>query len=193
MLPKRMINTMSFINLITSNPLINICFLAWASAQLIKTLLHWFSHGNLNLERLTGAGGMPSSHSSLVVSLTIAMARIEGFDSSSFAMAFAFAAVVMYDAMGVRRAAGEQAKTLNKLITSYQDFWNIIKNQPILDFDDDDDGDEDEIEDMDNDVSGISQDKHGRDRKLKEFLGHTPLEVMAGALLGILIAMIYPL
>ena len=49
------------------------------------------------------------------------------------------------------------------------------------------------IDDIDNDVNGISQDKHGRDRKLKEFLGHTPLEVLAGALLGILIAMIYPL
>lgn len=184
---------MAFSNIIFSNPLINVCFISWASAQIIKTILHWFSNGNLNLERLTGAGGMPSSHSALVVSLTIATARIEGFSSSLFAITFAFAAVVMYDAMGVRRAAGEQAKTLNKLITSYQDFWNILKNQPILDFDDDDDGDEDEIEDLDNDVNGISQDKNGRNRKLKEFLGHTPLEVMAGALLGILIAMIYPL
>jgi len=184
---------MSFFDIISSNPIINVCFLAWAAAQLIKTLLHWFLNGKFNLERLTGAGGMPSSHSALVVSLTIAMARTEGYSSSLFAMTFAFAAVVMYDAMGVRRAAGEQAKTLNKLITSYQDFWNIIKNQPILDFDDDDDGDEDEIEDMDNDVNGISQDKHGNNKKLKEFLGHTPLEVLAGALLGILIAMIYPL
>lgn len=184
---------MSFFKVISSNPLINVCFISWAAAQIIKTLLHWFANGNLNLERLTGAGGMPSSHTALVVSLTIAMARVEGYSSSLFALTLAFAAVVMYDAMGVRRAAGEQAKTLNKLITSYQDFWNIIKHQPFLDFDDDDDGDEDEIDDMDNDVNGISQDKHGRDRKLKEFLGHTPLEVLAGALLGILIAMIYPL
>ena len=184
---------MSFLNVISSNPLINICFLSWAAAQLIKTALYWFASGNLNLERLTGAGGMPSSHSSLVVSLTIAMARIEGFSSSLFALTFAFAAVVMYDAMGVRRAAGEHAKTINKLVLSYQDFWNMIKNQTMLDFDEDDDGDEDEIEEMDSEVSGISQDKKGRDRQLKEFLGHTPLEVLAGALLGILIAMSYPL
>ena len=184
---------MSFFNVIFSNPLINICFISWAAAQLIKTALHWFLNGNLNLERLTGAGGMPSSHSSLVVSLTIAMARIEGYASSLFALTFAFAAVVMYDAMGVRRAAGEHAKTLNKLVVSYQDFWKMIKNQPFLDFDEDDDGDEDEKVEMDSDVSSISQDKNGRERMLKEFLGHTPLEVLAGALLGILIAMSYPL
>ena len=135
---------MHFYDVIFSNPLINICALAWFAAQFIKTMLHWAAHGSLNLERLTGSGGMPSSHSSLVVSLTIAMARIEGYSSSLFALTFAFAAVVMYDAMGVRRAAGEQAKTLNRLITSYQDFWGLIKNNSIFDFDDDDEDDEDD-------------------------------------------------
>jgi len=184
---------MQFLKVIFSNPLINICALSWLAAQLIKTSLDWFANGNLNMERLTGAGGMPSSHTSFVVSLAIAMARIEGYNSPEFALSFAFAAVVIYDAMGVRRAAGEQARTLNKLVTSYQDFWDMIKHNPLLDFDEDDDDDTDEREEFDSDVSEISQSKDGKNRKLKEYLGHTPLEVMAGALLGILIAMIYPL
>ncbi len=185
---------MQFFKVIFSNPLINICAISWLAAQLIKTSLDWLSNGNLNMERLTGAGGMPSSHTSMVVSLAIAMARIEGYNSTQFALSFAFAAVVIYDAMGVRRAAGEQARTLNKLVTSYQDFWDMIKNNPLLDFDDDDDEDDvDEMEEFYSDVSEISQSKDGKNRKLKEYLGHTPLEVMAGALLGILIAMTYPL
>ena len=184
---------MQFFKVIFSNPLINVCALAWLAAQLIKTSLDWFANGSLNMERLTGAGGMPSSHTSLVVSLAISVARIEGYSSTEFALSLAFAAVVIYDAMGVRRAAGEQARTLNKLVTSYQDFWDMIKHNPLLDFDEDDDDDTDEIEEFDSDVSEISQSKDGKHRKLKEYLGHTPLEVMAGALLGILIAMIYPL
>ena len=184
---------MQFLKVISSNPIINVCALAWLAAQVIKTLLDWYTNGTLNTERFTGAGGMPSSHTSLVVSLVIAMARIEGYNSSEFALSVAFASVVIYDAMGVRRAAGEQARTLNKLVTSYQDFWDMIKHNPLLDFDDDDDDDVDEREEFDSDVSEISQSKDGKTRKLKEYLGHTPLEVMGGALLGILIAMIYPL
>ncbi len=188
---------MPIIQVLCSNPLINICAVSWFSAQVIKTLLHWFSHGNLMLERLTGSGGMPSSHSALVVSLTIGMARVEGFVSPVFALTIAFAAVVMYDAMGVRRAAGEQAKTINWLLGSYKDFWDVLKAHPLLDFDDD----EEEAAPKKGAAEGISQDKAPaeepaaeEDRKaLKEYLGHTPLEVIAGALLGILIAMIYPL
>lgn len=172
-----------------SNPLVNICAVAWFAAQVIKTMLHWFSHGNLNFERLIGSGGMPSSHSALVVSLTIGMARAESFDSPIFALTLAFAAVVMYDAMGVRRAAGEQAKTLNRLIVSYQDFWDVLKAHPLLDFGDD----EDETSSEGTSAEDASHDEDNERKALKEYLGHTPLEVMAGALLGILVAMIYPL
>lgn len=176
---------MELLSMIFSNPLINICAISWLSAQIIKTVLHAVSNGHINLERLTGSGGMPSSHSSLVVSLTIAMARVEGFDSPIFALTFAFAAVVMYDAMGVRRAAGEQAKTLNGIITNYKDFWDLLKNHPLFDFDDEND---DEPFVMPENVGEKEERK-----ALKEYLGHTPLEVTAGALLGILIAMIYPI
>lgn len=187
---------MPIIQILCSNPLVNICALAWFAAQVIKTLLHWFSHGNLRLERLTGAGGMPSSHSALVVSLTIGMARVEGFISPVFALTIAFAAVVMYDAMGVRRAAGEQAKTINWLLGSYKDFWDILKEHPLLDFEDDEEINAADKNSHEENPDKASEDETGaeQDRKaLKEYLGHTPLEVIAGALLGILIAMIYPL
>lgn len=171
-----------------SNPLLNIAFLSWLTAQVIKTILHWCANGSLKLERLTGSGGMPSSHSAFVVSLTIAMARVEGFDSPLFALTIAFAAVVMYDAMGVRRAAGEQAKTLNNIIGSYQDLWDFLMNNPLLQFDDDDSADSDAEE-----AGGEKSENIEKRKRLKEYLGHTPLEVSAGALLGILIAMIYPI
>ncbi len=177
---------MPIIQVLCSNPLVNICALAWFAAQVIKTLLHWVSHGNLKLERMTGSGGMPSSHSALVVSLTIGMARVVGFRSPVFALTIAFAAVVMYDAMGVRRAAGEQAKTINWMLGSYKDFWDVLKDHPLLEFEDE--------EEEEADTEGAQGDLVRQNRKaLKEFLGHTPLEVIAGALLGILIAMIYPL
>ena len=159
---------MQMMSVIASNPLLNIAVISWFVAQVIKTALNWAANGHLNLERLTGSGGMPSSHSSFVVSLAIGMARVEGYQSPLFAMTLVFAAVVMYDAMGVRRAAGEQAKTLNHLIGNFQDFFEFLA-------------------DADDDMTGENR------KVLKEFLGHTPLEVLAGALLGILIAMIYPL
>lgn len=171
---------MQFFRFLGTNPLLNICFLSWFAAQVIKTILDMLSNRSLNLERLTGSGGMPSSHSALVSSLALGMARAEGYQSPMFALTLAFAAVVMYDAMGVRRAAGEQAKVLNKMIFDFHHFFRVFKEQPFLEFGDDDEKDEDEA-------------KNGERRALKEYLGHTPLEVMAGALLGILLAVIYPI
>ena len=86
---------MTVFRVLFSNPLVNICAVAWLVAQVIKTALHWLAHGYLALERMTGSGGMPSSHSAMVVSLTIGMARVEGFRSPVFALTLAFAAVVM--------------------------------------------------------------------------------------------------
>ncbi len=99
---------------------------------------------------------MPSSHSAMVCAMTVAVAQVSGLNSSEFALAVIFSAIVMYDAMGVRRAAGEQAKVINRIV--------------------------DEVE------------KNGQeftDKDLKEYLGHTPLEVLCGALLGILITVVY--
>lgn len=146
---------------IFSNYVLNIAILSWAVAQFLKTLLNLITTKKFNVERLVGAGGMPSSHSSTVCAMTIAIAKSEGFSSPFFALSFVFASIVMYDAMGVRRAAGEHAKIINM----------IVKKQK-------------------NDLSFIYLPRNKDE--LKEFLGHTPLEVLGGALLGILIAMVIP-
>lgn len=98
---------MQILSVIASNPLLNIAVISWFFAQLIKTVLNWVENGRARSGAPDRIGGMPSSHSSFVVSLAIGMARMEGYDSPLFALSLVFAAVVMYDAMGVRRAAGE--------------------------------------------------------------------------------------
>ena len=100
--------------LLTSNYLINIGLLAWMSAQVFKIILHFVFTGKWVFERMFGAGGMPSSHSALVCSMTLAMAKLEGFASPLFGLTFAFAMVVMYDAMGVRRPPGSRPRCSTK-------------------------------------------------------------------------------
>lgn len=125
---------------------------AWFTAQVLKAITSYWRHGAFNAERLVGAGGMPSSHTALVVSLAVGTALKEGLDSSLFALAVVLAGIVMYDAAGVRRAAGKQAKVINKLVREMRVEHKV------------------------------------RDTRLKELLGHTPLEVLGGAVHGTLIA-----
>ncbi|MCL2089550.1 MAG: divergent PAP2 family protein [Oscillospiraceae bacterium] len=146
--------TLSFI--FRNHPL-NAALLSWIAAQVLKTLFMFVKNRKIDFERLVGAGGMPSAHSATVCALTISVARREGVGSTMFAIVIVLAAVVMYDAMGVRRAAGEQAKRINEIAEGLKQ-------------DDEDD-------------------KQLFDSNLKEYLGHTPLEVLAGAMLGILTAM----
>ena len=167
---------MGVLRQLTGNDYINVAFLAWVSAQVLKTVFTLITTKKLVLERLVGAGGMPSSHSALVCSLTIAFARRLGFASPVFALSLALAGIVMYDAMGVRRAAGEQAKVLNKIVFGFKS-WNQGNEEEH----------EDELAQSAADIADGMPDK-----ALKEFIGHTPLEVLGGALLGILIAMRYP-
>ena len=89
---------------------------SWLIAQVIKVINDLIVHKKLNMRRLWGSGGMPSSHASTVMSLTTVVGIINGWDSAIFAVSFIFAIVVMYDAAGVRRAAGKQAKVLNHMI-----------------------------------------------------------------------------
>ena len=148
---------------LTCNYILYVALLSWLAAQICKTIIDFIMAGKLNFERLFGAGGMPSAHSALVCSMTIATVRKFGVSSPFFAFSFVLAAIVMYDAMGVRRAAGEQAKVLNRLV----DDW------------------------MDEDDEGFNRLRE-RGKRLKEKVGHTPFEVLSGALLGILIAMVFP-
>lgn len=141
------------------NYILSVALISWLCAQVCKTIINYILSGKFDAERLYGAGGMPSSHSALVCALFIATAKKLGVTSPEFAFAFILAAIVMYDAMGVRRSAGEHAKLLNKLLSDW-------------------------LPDDDNTPPQI--------KKLKEKLGHTPFEVLSGALLGILIAVIIP-
>ena len=81
----------TFWSAITSNYIINVGVTSWFSAQLIKTVLTFLQYRELRAERLFGAGGMPSSHSALVCSMTVGMAKLVGFDSPLFGLTFAFA------------------------------------------------------------------------------------------------------
>ena len=141
-----------------ANYILTVSFSSWAFAQICKAVIHFYKTEKFKMERLFGAGGMPSSHSATVCSMLMALAKKEGLQSSVFAVGFVIAVIVMYDAMGVRRSAGEHAKLLNKIL----DGWWDDENKP---------------------------EKEG---KLQEYVGHTPLEVLSGALLGILISMLIP-
>ena len=172
---------METIRAVFGNYILVSAVLAWLSAQVIKTLLTLFVTCKFDPERLVGAGGMPSAHSAMVCALTISMSRVEGVSSPLFALAFLFAAVVMYDAMGVRRAAGEQAKVLNRMLDQLD--WPIFgkkQKEHVLE------------EERSRLASLRRDDDDDDDKELKEGLGHTPLQVLAGALLGILVAMLVP-
>ncbi len=147
-------------SLIFGNYILTIAMFSWFCAQLAKTLINFALVGKLELERMYGAGGMPSAHSAFVCSTFMAAAKSEGINSPIFAITFILASIVMYDAMGVRHETGKQAKLLNKIL----DDW---------------------LKDEDNPNLAIH-------KKLKEKVGHTPLEVLSGALLGILIAVLIP-
>jgi acid phosphatase family membrane protein YuiD len=91
-------------------------FIAWAIAQVTKTVYELIRYRELRLSRLVSAGGMPSSHSALVMGLATATGRIAGFESAAFAISLVLAVIVMYDAAGVRRAVSIQARILNQMI-----------------------------------------------------------------------------
>ncbi|MEG1800733.1 MAG: divergent PAP2 family protein [Oscillospiraceae bacterium] len=149
-----------FFEMITANYIINVVFVAWLVAQVLKTIINFVLTKDFSLERLFGAGGMPSSHTALVISLVVATGKQCGYSSPNFAMALAFAAVVMYDAMGVRRAAGEQAKIINKML----DEWFV--------------------------KAKITEQNVPQIKQLKELLGHTPIEVFGGAIVGLAVALV---
>ena len=101
---------------IVQNKYIYIPFGLWFSIQLFKVIYDLIVTKKFNFKRILGAGGMPSSHSAVVTSLAVLIGKAEGFNSTTFALSLIFALVVMYDAAGVRRAAGKQAHLLNKII-----------------------------------------------------------------------------
>lgn len=113
--------------------------IGWFAAQVLKMILVW-DKKKFDFKRIIGSGGMPSSHSSFVMALTMSIGFTQGFDSVAFAISAVMSFVVMYDAAGVRRSAGQQAAILNKLVesvmnadffknrkTSERTFWDILR------------------------------------------------------------------
>lgn len=141
------------LELLFDNAVLGVAVLSWAVAQILKVIILLITTRKLDLTRLIGSGGMPSSHAAFVVSLGMGIGFSQGFDTALFALAAVFALVVMYDAAGVRRAAGIQARLLNRIVTEM-----------------------------------IEEGKKPDYEVLKELLGHTPVEVFAGAMLGAMIA-----
>lgn len=161
--------------ILMANPILTVGVISWLLAQILKTIHYAIKFKSFNPERITGAGGMPSSHSSLVVSVALYTLRSQGVSSPAFALAMILAGVVIYDAMSVRYNAGLHAKELNRL-------------RRVIDEIDD------EISQKNGTADGDEITEKMTERKdFKEFLGHTPLEVLAGSLLGIIIAMAFPL
>ena len=136
------------------NKYIYIPFLLWFGIQLFKLIYDLVTTKKFNFKRIMGAGGMPSSHSAVVVGLATLIGKYEGVGTPIFALSFLMAFVVMYDACGVRRAAGKQAELLNKLVET-----------PGL--------------------TGLQVSE-----RLVEVLGHTPFQVLVGALIGLIVGLI---
>jgi uncharacterized protein len=99
-----------------ANDILIVCIVAWALAQLSKLLIYLLRERRLQLRYLAAAGGMPSSHSALVVALAVRTGIDYGVESGLFAIATVFASVVLYDAAGLRRAVSRQASVLNQML-----------------------------------------------------------------------------
>ena len=144
------------------NVMLETAILSNLLAQLLKIPLYYLKHGKWLWRLMLSSGGMPSSHAAFVSALAVAIALHQGVDSVYFALAFVLAAVVIYDAMGIRRHAGKHAAILNKLIAD-------LLNLKVL--------------------KGVTDPEY--QREFKELLGHEPIETFWGMLFGIAIAMIY--
>lgn len=101
---------------ILNNQILMCALTAWFTAQALKIPTYWLTERKLDWMRFFGSGGMPSSHTAFVVSLTIMVGATMGFDSALFAVTFTLAAIVMYDAAGVRRETGRQAEIINEIL-----------------------------------------------------------------------------
>lgn len=109
---------MDFFESIINNKVLIICITAYLVAQFLKVVIVFAEQKRIDIGRFFGAGGMPSSHAAFVGSMATAVGQIAGYDSIEFAISATFALIVMYDASGVRRAAGEHAKAINMLVNS---------------------------------------------------------------------------
>jgi len=141
------------------SPVFMSVFISWALAQFLKM---FFTGEKVNgrrkvkLSMLLSSGGMPSSHSSAAMGVTVSIGLTNGFTSAIFVLALVFTLIVMYDAAGVRRETGRQAEIIKDMVEKF------FTEHEQLTF-----------------------------KKLKELIGHKPIEVLMGAFLGIAVAIVY--
>ena len=145
-----------------SNPMINVGVVSWAIAQSLKTLIHFIQHKEFDRSRLSGAGGMPSSHSAVTCSVLLTAYFMYGLESPVVAVAFILALIVMYDATGVRWNAGQHAKAINYIVEYLEDDENARNDETLREM----------------------------IPKLNESLGHRMIEVVCGAALGFAVALV---
>ena len=139
----------------------------WASAQVLKAILYTILHKEFRVERLFGDGGMPSGHSATVSAMATMALLHYGIGSFEFAVSTMLAIIVMHDAMGVRLETGKQAEVINELTALFEEIVDEFSNK------------EDSLE--------MKFQKVFSEDKLKEYVGHTPIQVIAGCFLGIFI------
>lgn len=144
------------ISQILDNQILLVAIAACLIAQVLKLIIDLIQNGKFSVKVLTTTGGMPSAHSALVTALAAGVGENLGWKSAEFAIATIFAIVVMYDAAGVRQAAGKQARILNQMVGEL-----------------------------------FSEDHKFNEEKLKELLGHTPVQVIAGSVLGVVISLLF--
>lgn len=141
----------------------------WASAQVIKAILYAILNRDFSIERLFGDGGMPSGHSATVSAMAMMSLLHYGVGSFEFAISTMLAIIVMHDAMGVRLETGRQAEVINELTALFEEIADDFNNEETW---------EKKFQKV------FSEDK------LKEYVGHTPIQVIAGCVLGLLIGWI---
>lgn len=140
---------------ILDNHVLVIALIACGLAQILKLIVELVWHGKVTFRTLVETGGMPSAHSALVTALATGVGQTLGWASGEFAIAFIFAIIVMYDAAGVRQAAGKQARILNQIVDEF-----------------------------------FRENSTFNEDRLKELLGHTPVQVLAGSALGVAVSWI---
>lgn len=151
--------------IIFGNKILDVVFIAWFIAQFYKVIFSLVVEKKINFRRMWETGGMPSSHSSTVTCLATCIGIMEGLKSNLFAITVIFSGIVMYDAAGIRRAAGKQAGVLNI----------FLEKIPLI-------------------IGKKQYKKYFKDEKttkLKELLGHTPIEVFVGAIVGIVVGILF--
>jgi acid phosphatase family membrane protein YuiD len=134
------------------------------AAQVLKLPVHALTEGKVDVSRIFSTGGMPSSHSAFVVSLVTALILTYGWSHPLVAIAIVFGVIVMYDAFGIRRESGKQATVINALT--------------------------EEMDSVSKEVEGVMAAGKSRGENLEELLGHEPVEIAAGAVLGVVAALL---